>query len=254
MDDLKLAKKAVKKAGKVLRKSYGRSLTVKRKEKHDFVTDIDIKTEQKIIDVLEESGHSIMGEETGMHEAGEKTWIVDPLDGTTNYILNNPAFSSAVALVDGSGTVVVSAIYLPLSDELIYAEKGKGAFINGEKITVSDEDSLDDSFLVYCHGKKPIDSERAIKLYRMFKTSCKDFRQIGSASIEFSMVGRGTAEAFIFPGSPDYDAAPGLLVLEEAGGKITDFNGEEWELGSDTLVASNGKVHEEIIDELEGEF
>ncbi len=250
MSDLELAKEAVEKAGKILRNNYKEDYGIERKAKHDMVTDIDKRAEEEIINILEKSGHSVYGEETGKHEGDEKTWIVDPLDGTTNFILNNPAFSSAIALLDENDEILLSTIYIPFTDDLFHAVKGEGAYLNGENIFVSSEENLEDSLLVYCHGKKPEDAERAVEIYSELKTDCKDLRQIGSASIEFGMVAQGTSEAFVFPGAPSYDAAPGMLILKEAGGKVTTFEGEEWDLESKTMVASNGKVHEEIVERL----
>ncbi len=252
MSDLKKAKKAVKKAGEILRKNYKEDYGVERKAKHDLVTDIDLKAEKKIIKILKKTGHSIFGEETGEHEGDEKTWIVDPLDGTTNYVLNNPAFSSAVALVDEDDEILLSAVYIPFTDDLFYAKKDEGAYLNGDELDVSEVDQLEESLIVFCHGKKPEDSRKAVELYGKLKTNCKDLRQIGSASIEYCMVAQGTSEAFVFPGAPSYDAAPGMLILKEAGGKATTFGGSEWSLSSKTLIASNGRIHKQLIEKLEG--
>ncbi len=250
MSDLNQAKKAVKKAGKILRKNYNKNYGVERKAKHDLVTDIDLKAEKKIIKILKKTGHSIFGEETGKHDGDGKTWIVDPLDGTTNYVLNSPAFSSAVALIDEGDEILLSAVYIPFTDDLFYAKKDEGAYLNGEELNVSDTNQLEESLIVYCHGKKPEDSSKAVELYGKLKTKCKDLRQIGSASIEYCMVAQGTSEAFVFPGAPRYDAVPGMLILKEAGGKATTFGGSKWTLSSKTLIASNGKIHKQIIEKL----
>ena len=248
MYDMKKAKKAVREAGKIIRKNYNGDYGVERKAKHDFATDVDRKAEEKIISVLKSTEHSIFGEETGEHEGDEMTWIVDPLDGTTNFLLGNPAFSSAVALVDENDEIVLSAVYMPFTEDLFTAKKDEGAYMNGEEMDVSDVSEVEDSFLIFCHGKRPKDSERAVDVYSKLKTVCKDLRQIGSASIEFGMVAQGRAEAFVFPGIPKYDAAPGLLLLKEAGGMVTTFEGEDWDFSSETLVASNGEVHEKVLE------
>ncbi len=247
--DVDLAMEAVKSAGKLLRENFREKYSVERKEKHDFVTNLDLEAENKILEILGDTGYSIYGEETGEHPGDDATWIVDPLDGTTNYILGNPAFASAVALVR-DGEPVLSAAYLPFTDDLVTAEKGEGTYLNGEEITVSNVSSLDNSFLIFCHGKKPKDAESAIEVYQKFKTRCKDMRQIGSAVFEFLSVALGKAEAFIFPGAPRYDVAPGYIFLKEAGGKITDFSGGKYSFDSANMLASNREVHKEILKDL----
>lgn len=247
MDEKELAIKAVREGGKILSDNFKGDYGIKRKAKHDFVTDIDLKVEKEILGILEESEYSVLGEETGLHkQEGEKKWIVDPLDGTTNFILNMPLFSSAIALTEGN-VILVSAVYMPITGDLVVAEKGKGAYLNEEELEVSDKDELDDSFLIFCHGKRPVDSQNAVKVYEKFKTKCNDLRQLGSASVEFTTVAMGRAEAFLNPGIPSYDAAPGVLILKEAGGKVTDFKGKNWTFSKDNLVASNGSIHDKII-------
>ncbi|MDY6789232.1 MAG: inositol monophosphatase family protein [Candidatus Nanohaloarchaea archaeon] len=249
MNELSIAENAVKKAGELLRRNFRKKYSVERKEKHDFVTGLDLKAEKRILEILEDTEYSIYGEETGEHPGEGGTWIVDPLDGTTNYILGSPAFASAVSLVI-DGKPELSAAYLPFTDDIVTAERGGGAYLNGERITVSDISTIEDSFLIFCHGKDPEDSRAAVEIYSRFKTRCKDLRQLGSAVFEFLSVALGRAEAFIFPGAPKYDVAPGYLFLEEAGGRITDFEGEEYDFDADNMLASNGNIHDRIIGSL----
>jgi myo-inositol-1(or 4)-monophosphatase len=247
MNSKELAIRAVKEAGEILKDNFNKHYEIKSKTPHDFVTEIDKKAEKRILEIIAESGYSVLSEEAGeIKKESDYEWIVDPLDGTTNYILGSPVFASSIALLH-KRDVILSAVFVPMTGDLFVAEKSKGAFLNGSKIHVSDVDKLEKSFLIFCHGKEIEFIKKSIEIYSKFKLRCKDMRQFGSAAIELATVASGKAEAFIIPGTPRWDTAPGFLIVKEAGGKITDFQGNEWDVTRPDLVASNGKIHDIIL-------
>lgn len=249
-----LAIKAVREGGRILLENFGKVHKIEQKLPHDFATDVDKKVEKVILDILNESEYSIVSEEAGEKDKGsEFKWVVDPLDGTTNFILGNTMVSSAVALLKGR-EVILSAAYAPFTKELFYAEKGKGFFLNNEKKHVSDIDRVENSFLLFCNGKELEYVKKTIEVFRKLKLVGKDLRQFGSASLEFGTVAAGRAECIIIPGVNVFDAAPGLLFVKEAGGMITDFSGNEFtiDFSCKDVLASNGKVHDKILEILKG--
>lgn len=247
MSDKQLIIKAVKEAGKILLQGFGKAHQIQNKTPHDFITEMDRKAENKIKQVLNESGYSYLAEESGETiKKSDYTWVIDPLDGTTNYIMTNPLFNSAIALVSGD-EILLSAVYMPFTNRLFYAEKDKGTFVNGKRVHVSNIDSIDKSFIIFCHGKQLEHLKKSVEIYSKFKLICKEVRQLGAASIEQAMVAIGRAEAFILPGAPAWDTAPGALLIKEAGGRVSDFEGREWDVTCKDLLVSNGKVHDEII-------
>ncbi len=243
--------KAAKAAGKLLLEKFKKldRRTVKFKSKHEILSSLDLEAEKIILEIIKKKypNHHILSEESG--EIGPKSdylWIIDPLDGTTNYSMGNPLFSVSIGLAYKNETIL-GVVYAPYLKELYVAEKDKGAFLNGENIKVSQRDKLLKALITFCHGHKEKDIKRVVKLYEKFKLSGFDMRQLGSAGLELAFVARGSTEAIMIPGAHLWDVGAGTLLVREAGGKVTDFKGKEWNLKSEDMLASNGRLHGQII-------
>jgi len=243
--------KAAKEAGKLLLEKFKKldRRNIKFKSKHEILTSLDLKAEKIILNIIKKRypNHHILSEESG--EMGPKSdylWIIDPLDGTTNYSMGNPIFCTSIALAY-KNELMLGVIYAPYLKELYTAEKDKGAFLNDKKIKASSINKLSKALLTFCHGSKEKDIKRAIKIYQNLKLSGFDMRQLGSAELELGFVARGSTEAIIIPGAHVWDVAAGALLVREAGGKVTDFQGKKWNLKSKDILASNSRLHNQRI-------
>ncbi|MEW6408188.1 MAG: inositol monophosphatase family protein [Patescibacteria group bacterium] len=249
----KVAQSAAKKAGEYLLKNFlkiHRQSNFKFKSDHEIVTRFDFGAESIILQEIRKNfpRHDILSEEAGFKNFVGKDflWICDPLDGTTNFSIKNPLFAVSVALAY-QGEIVLGVVFVPVLSELFTAQKGKGAYLNGKKIFVSRTNKIEKSFLTYCHSYKKKHIRRAVEIYRFFKLRSYDIRQLGSAAAEFVWVARGLTEAIMIPGANPWDVAAGSLLVKEAGGRVTDFQNKDWNLKSRDIVASNGKIHQDIL-------
>lgn len=246
----KIAIASARKAGKILAKefkNFDRS-TVKLKSHHEVVTKADLASEKAIIKDIKANfpDHSILSEEKGKDKQdSDYIWIVDPLDGTTNFTIHNPLWSVSIG-VAYKNKVVLGVVYAPYLDELYVAEKGGGAWRNKQKIKVS---SISKGKVIntFCHGSTIRDIKIALKYMRQQKTKELDCRQLGSAAIELAFVASGRVESIMIPGANSWDVAAGVLLVREAGGRVTDFKGKEWTLKSRDILASNKKIHSSIL-------
>jgi myo-inositol-1(or 4)-monophosphatase len=250
----KFISQIIRKVGQELLKEFKNfnRQQVKFKSQHQIVTRADLLAEKIILSAIRKKypHHQILSEEAGLDKVkSDYLWLVDPLDGTTNFSLKNPIFGINLALAY-QGKIVLGAIYIPFLDKLVLAEKGKGATMNGQKIKVSTKKNLDEAFLTYCHGSKLPDIKRAIEIYKGLKIKYSDVRQLGAASVELAWVAAGYTDAYFIPGANSWDVAPGTLIVREAGGTVTDFQGKEWDLKSKDLLASNGPIHSQLLKEI----
>ena len=243
---LKVSVEAAKKAGALLMEGFGTEFAVGAKEgRRNLVTEYDTKSEELILGMIREAfpEHGILSEECGTVEGEGTQWIVDPLDGTVNFAYNIPAFSISIAAVE-NGEVVTGVIYNPVLDEMFTAEKGKGATFNGKECRVSKCDLLNDSLLAtglpyhtnenprYCIDHLTAIAQKGIPL-----------RRIGSAALDLAYTACGRFDGFWEASLQPWDYAAGLLIVEEAGGKVSDFYGAPLKSFSETsVVASNGII------------
>jgi myo-inositol-1(or 4)-monophosphatase len=238
------------KAGDNLLKEFqaGRINNVRFKSKHEIATAADFIAEKIILKKLHAltPDWRIISEETGdNHKKSDWLWLVDPLDGTTNFYMGNPLFAVQIALVY-KNEPQWSTIYSPFIKEHYWAEKNKGAFLNHKKIKIS-QNTLKQALLTYCHGNNASDLKRAIQIYQHYKLHNFDIRQIGSAALEFGWVAKGRTDCYISPGARLWDVVPGALLVQEAGGLVCDFQGQPWNLKSKTVLASNRIIAPAII-------
>lgn len=243
----------VVRAGNLLMNEF-RSLApedIRLKSKREIVTKADLNVNKFLTSKIKKAypDHSILSEESGLSQKKKSRflWVIDPLDGTTNYTMRMTFFSTTVALLD-NGEPVIGIIYAPYTRELFVAEKGHGAKKNEKKIEVSNQDKLKDSFLTFAYSHQPNSLERAIKAYKHFEFETRSMRHFGSSSLELAFVAAGRVEGqIIAPPVRLWDIAAGVLLVKEAGGKVTDFHGDERKVAFRGLVASNGKVHNQIL-------
>ena len=247
----KTAIKAAKEAGDFLNKNFtkiGRK-NIFIKNAHEVVSKVDLGAEKIILKIIRSKfpQHNIFSEEIGkINHNSDYLWAIDPLDGSTNYLLHNPFYSVSITLIK-NGEPLLGVIYAPFLKRMFVAEKGKGAFLNGKRIKVSTKTKLNKSFLTFCHGHQPKQLKRAIKIFQTFKLKGLEMRQFGSAALECAWVASGITDNIMIPGTNLYDIAAGILLVREAGGKVTDFRGKNWDIKSKDMLCSNGKIHNKLL-------
>lgn len=247
-----IATKAAREAGKILMKHYkafSRS-SVQKKSRHEIVTHVDMEANRAIIKIIKSKykNHDFLSEETGLEENPEKyIWLIDPLDGTTNYSTKYPIFAVSIALAYQS-KIILGVTFAPLTGELFMAQRGKGATLNGKRIKVSKTKILKESIVTYGYSHQDRSYNRATKIYTRIFEKATNIRHFGSATLELAYVACGRTEAEYIPGKINiWDVAAGVLMVEEAGGMVTDFKGFKCEWNCRDILASNGRVHQELL-------
>lgn len=246
-----IAMEAALAAGNLLLQGFGTHFSISSKEgRHNLVTEYDHKSEKLIIDFLTQNvpASSFLAEESGSSGTSELLWIIDPLDGTVNFAHQIPVFSISIA-AQKKGVVESAVIYQPITHELFVAEKGKGAFLNGSKITVSKITRIEDAFLSmgfpYDLAQNPFHCiEHFLDTLRLGIP----IRRLGSAAIDLAYTACGRFDAFFEAKLAPWDIAAGKLILEEAGGLITHWDRSPYDIFSKkTVLASNKHVHDSIV-------
>jgi myo-inositol-1(or 4)-monophosphatase len=245
-------------AGARLREFFAQGVETEYKGDVDLVTVADRTAEKLIRSRLSEvfPDHGIYGEEgTRDRLEGEFRWYVDPLDGTTNFAHGFPQFCVSMGLEqrppglkpEEDGTLVAGVIYDPLRDELFSAEKGKGAFLNGKPIRTSPISTLAESLLATGFPSRKRHASPNIHFYQEFTLRSHGVRRAGSAALDLAYVAAGRLEGFWEFNLNPWDTAAGILLIEEAGGRVTDFKGRHFRIDSQEILASNGDIHEELL-------
>lgn len=246
--ELKVAKNVAKKAGKILMKYFGK-VGYEIKKDNSRVTKADLESEKLILKTIRKNfpEHTIYSEEAGIDQKkSDYMWVIDPLDGTTNFSLGNPFFNVSIGFVK-KDEPILGVIYYPILKELYYAVKGEGAYTNGKKINVSNKKDIKKIILGYCHsrGEEPV--KRIIKIFDKIKPKCPYFRKFGSAALELAYVGIGRIDGFLMVNMNPYDVAAGAVIAKEAGAKVTDLKGKSFTLKSKDIFAANKSIHEQIL-------
>lgn len=239
----------IKKAGDFLLDNFKqeKDLTKKRTSSKEAALEYDEESDKLIRKRIEEKfpDHKILTEENGLkNNDSDKLWIVDSLDGTGNFANHNPLFSVCIAFVEGQ-QLKRGAVYAPALDELYYAEKEEGAYLNGEEISVSEINKLNDSYVVYCEGNQK-DRQKSGAVVNKVYPKVTDQRKIGSAGIETAWTAAGRVDGYWTMKIDPWDVAAGVLLIKEAGGKVTTFEGEQWTPDQHNLICSNGKIHSNL--------
>lgn len=252
---IEFAKELAIKAGRIVKEGLGRNVVIMAKAqgrlgKIDLVTDVDSKVENFIISEISKAypEHNILSEEAGRREGkGEYRWIIDPLDGTTNFIHNFPHFSISIALEEGD-EIILGVVYDPVRNELFEALRGGGARLNGIEICTSKTTLLSKSLLaVGSPFKKEMQFKDVLRVLKNILEKVQAIRWCGSAALDLCYVGAGRLDGFLERNLKPWDTAAGLLIVNEALGKVTNFDGEPFVLSSNEIVASNGLIHDDIL-------
>lgn len=224
---------------------------IKTKGRADYVTQVDTDIQNFLARELGSRFPDIqfLGEEEGLHEmSGDTYWILDPIDGTTNLIHDYQHSVVSLALCE-KGEITMGVVYDPFREDVYHAKKGKGSFLNGSPIHVSEAESLSETIVSV--GTSPYDrelSEQNFQRIRRVFDSAQDIRRTGTAAMDLAYVACGRTGGFFEPKLSPWDFAAGQLLVREAGGQVTDFAGETLNLSArGSVVASNGKIHEELL-------
>jgi myo-inositol-1(or 4)-monophosphatase len=223
-------------------------LTVSRKSPKDLVTEADVAVEQFLVSriLARFPDHAILGEETGAHAGGEYRWVIDPIDGTTSFVHGHPFYSVSIAL-QHNGDPVLAAVNAPALGQLFMAEKDKGATLNDKPIRVSDRAELSDVMLATGFAcLRENTPENNLPLFNRIVPKIRDIRRGGSAAIDLAYVACGILDGFWELNLKPYDIAAGTLLVTEAGGLVTDFNGAQSGLPA-RILATNGKIHTQLL-------
>ncbi len=249
---LNFAIQTARDAGHILADRIGRSLQITNKGDIDLVTEADLAAEKLIVERIKSyyPRHAILAEESGetivAGSNSEWKWIVDPLDGTTNYAHGYPCFCVSIGL-ERAGRMEIGVIYDPMRDELFAAERGQGATLNDRRIRVSDVTDLNRAMV--CTGF-PYDVREHSQFARNFHNfimQAQAVRRDGSAALDLAYVACGRFDGFWEEGLKPWDVAAGVLLIEEAGGMVSRYDGREFDIYSPPIVASNGLIHQAMM-------
>lgn len=250
---LNIAMYSAKVAGNIINKRINTDKQVSYKGIVDLVTDVDKLCEGKIVKIISKNfpTHSILAEESaGIHKNSNYKWIVDPIDGTTNFFHSYPFVSVSIG-VEYRGEVVIGVVYDPIKKEMFHAVKGKGAFVNSKRLHVSDVRIIEQSLL---STGFPYDirnsNENNIDNWIKFIRRAQAIRRDGSAALDLCYVAAGRFDGFWEIKLKPWDVAAGSLIVKEAGGRVTDFNGNPYSIYTNRIVVSNAHIHKILLDVL----
>lgn len=246
---LQTATEAAKEAGRFLFDNLKTPFSISKKGRINLVTEMDVKAEEMIISRIREQHpeHQILAEERGLEEGTSPArWIVDPLDGTTNYSHGYRFFCVSIAL-EWEGVIELGAVFDPVTSELFSARRGKGAWLNGRPISVSDGSSLLDSLLCTGFSYHRSEIQKNLQLFGRLIMEARAVRRDGAAALDLCFVACGRFDGFWELSLNPWDVAAGKLIVEEAGGLVTGFDGSPCTVYDRQIVASNGKIHAQII-------
>jgi len=245
--------KACRKASKILIRDFGEveKLQVSIKGPGDFVTASDKKVEKVLIDELQKArpSYSILSEECGEIKNDELfKWVVDPIDGTSNFLHGIPHFAISIGL-EQEKEIICGIIYDPIKDEMFTAEKGKGSYINNQRMRVSSRTKLKDC-IIFTGGPRQSSENKEIVLneYKKFTSEVMiPIRKLGSGALDLAYVAAGRCDGYWQRDLNYWDIAAGILLVKEAGGYVTDFNGKNDYINNKTIIAANSKINSEMI-------
>ncbi len=252
---LEVATQAAREGGKVLEKHWGRLFNIQEKEfSGDLVTEADQESEDAIIKLIQKNfpSHQILSEESGIHESKNREflWVIDPLDGTTNYTHQFPFVSVSIALLF-QGEPVAAVVYNPFMNEMFQAMRGKGTTFNQSPVQTSDIKQLEKSLLAtgFAYDRRENKDNNYAEFCRL-TDACQGVRRAGSAAIDLAYVSCGRLDGHWELGLRPWDVAAGALLVEEAGGKVTSFDKGAFDIYSGIIMASNGHIHDQISTEI----
>ena len=244
------ARDAAGKAGSIVREHWARRKPVDLKSSAiDLVTETDRACERAILEILNTRfpDHGILAEESGRREGGEYEWVVDPLDGTTNFAHGYPQVAVSIAL-RRAGETLLAVVHDAIREETFCARRGEGATCDGRPIRVTDTGELSAALLLTGF---PYDRRRHVDFYlehlRAFMMRCHGVRREGSAALDLCWIAAGRADGFWEWKLKPWDTAAGALIVEEAGGRVSDFSGDAFDPSGEQCLATNARIHEEML-------
>jgi len=251
---LEFAKTTAKGAGAILMQHFGMISTVERKSTHiDLVTIADTQSESFILNQIKAAYplHHIIAEESAIVENNsDYRWVIDPLDGTTNFVHNLPIFAVSIGLQYKEETIV-AVVYNPAADKCFWAEKNSRAYLNGDLIHTTSTNTLSDSLLVtgfpYSHDER---WEKGFDLFKQVYGKTQGVRRLGAAALDFCFVAMGRFEGFWEFGLQPWDVCAGALIVKEAGGKVSDWDDSPMTFSGNRILATNGHIHKEMLEVL----
>ena len=251
--ELKTAIQAALKAGEILERHQGTDIVRGIKEDKSMVTLADRESEELIKKIILEKfpSHGIVGEETdSITNTSPYVWYIDPIDGSRNFAHSIPFYAVSISLIKGK-EIIVGVVYNSASRSLFYAEKGKGAYLNDKPIHISKSDHTK-CIVTVASGRQTLDLKiRRNLLHDLPDNVVSSVRDFGCTALDLAFVARGSTEADIKIGFKTYDAAAGILLVLEAGGKVTGISGHDWQLSDEgSFIASNGVFHDALVDEI----
>ena len=241
---------AIYSGARVLRNHFGRIAQINQKGAFDLVTEADTESEKQIMETILEAfpDHAILAEESGVNKgSAEYQWLIDPLDGTTNYVHQLPFFTIAIALAV-RGNIELGLILNPMDGELYAAIAGKGATLNGKSIKVSSTASVSDSLLVtgFPYDFNEI-AEPAMKRFSDCQQASQGVRRLGSAALDMCYLACGRFDGFWEQNLKPWDKAAGAVIAAEAGAVITNFSNQPFSINQKEILITNGRIHEEML-------
>ncbi|MDD3591410.1 MAG: inositol monophosphatase family protein [Sulfurovum sp.] len=244
-------------AGEIVREGYRSHKEVSHKGVVDLVTEFDVKTENFLIGQLTEAfpGYTLVGEEShrGTYHY-DKAIYIDPIDGTTNFVHGIPHLAISLGVWE-NGEPVLAVVYNPILEELFWAEKGKGAYCNGKQLAVSTQDKLQNALIAtgfpYAKVNAGIEYRWVIDCMTNLLPHIQDIRRLGAAAVDLCYLAQGKVEAFYEIDLKPWDVAAGILIVQEAGGQVSNVDGERYNFDNKSIIASNGKVHRQLLEKLE---
>jgi myo-inositol-1(or 4)-monophosphatase len=240
-----------RKSGLLLKDKFNQSHEIQYKGDINIVTEADKMSESLIIESIRRNfpGHGILSEESPAVSGTEKLrWIIDPLDGTTNYAHGYPIFCVSIAL-EKEDKVILGVIYDPMREDMFVAVRGEGVYLNDQKIIVSSVDNISRSLLATGFPYDIRDSkENNLDYFNSMALSVQAIRRAGAAALDLAYLAAGRFDGFWELKLKPWDTAAGCLMVEEAGGKVTDLFGKTWNISSPHLLASNGRIHQQMMD------
>ena len=248
---LNIAVKAARRAGSIIIRASEDigSLTINDKGYNDFVTEVDLASEKEIIRVLKASypDHAFLGEESGLTHQADNIWIIDPLDGTTNFLHGFPQYCISIAL-EQKGEITQAVIYDPNRNDLFTATKGQGAYLNQRRMRVSNKSKLKESILGTGFPFRDFQHLPVyLKIFEEVVRGTSGIRRPGSAALDLAYVAAGWFDGFFEINLSKWDIAAGGLLVSEAGGIVSDFSEEDGWLESGNIIAANPKIYEPLI-------
>jgi myo-inositol-1(or 4)-monophosphatase len=246
---LETAIEAAKRAGRVIAERYPDGRTLTSKGYRDIVTDADTDAEAVILALIHSRfpAHTVISEEAGGDGIGNGyTWIVDPLDGTTNYAHHVPIFAVSIGVLE-KGDFVVGVVHDPLRDQTFTAERGKGAWFEGAPMRVSDATRLDSAVIGLDWGRSDEARDQVVGYLQRLAPRCRTLRGIGTSALAMAYVAAGWLDAYFHPAIKCWDAAAGMLLISEAGGQYSTLKGSRYRAESPSCLVTNGLLHKELL-------